>query len=49
MSKCNPYDESEYAAFRDNESRIRTDDSEPDEHDPSNLDLDMQIFNTDEI
>ena len=47
--KYNAFDEQEYAAFRDNESKIKTDDREIDEFDPSNLDLDMQIFNTDEI
>ena len=44
----NPYDESEYAAFRDNESKIKTDDSELEEHSFENLDLDMKIFNTED-
>ena len=49
MSRYNNFDEQEYAAFILNESRIKTNDRELDEHDPGNLDLDMQIFNTDEI
>lgn len=48
MSKYNAFDESEYNAFRDNESRIKTDDSDPEEHSYENLDPEMKIFNTDD-
>ena len=51
MSKCNPYDESDYAAFRDNESKIKTDDREMDELDefsPDQLDENMFIMQNDE-
>jgi len=44
----NPYDDDDYRAFVLNESRISTDDRELDEFSPENLDLDMQIFNTDD-
>lgn len=37
MIQTNYYDEAEYAAFRDNESKIRTDDRELDEFSPENL------------
>ena len=49
MSRYNNFDDQEYSAFVLNESRISTDDREIDEHSFENLDLDMQIFNTDEI
>ena len=45
MSKYNAFDESEYNAFRDNESRISTDDREIDEFSYELLDPDMKIFN----
>jgi hypothetical protein len=46
MIRTNFYDEDDYSAFVMDESRVSTDDREPDEHDPSNLDPDMTIFNT---
>ena len=52
MSNRNPYDESDYAAFRDNESRIKIDDREMDELDnefsPDQLDENMFIMQDDE-
>ena len=52
MSKYNPYDENEYNAFRDNESKIKTDDREIDELDnefsPDQLDENMFIMHDDE-
>jgi hypothetical protein len=37
MSKNNPYDDDDFRAFVSNESRIKTDDREIDEHSPENL------------
>ena len=51
MSNRNPYDESDYNAFRDNESRIKTDDRDIDEQDefgPDQLDENMFIMHDDE-
>lgn len=44
--KYNNYDDQEFAAFIQNESRIETDDRGIDEHSFENLDPDMTIFNT---
>ena len=46
MIQTNYYDEQEYAAFRDNESRIKTDDQELDEFSPIHL-LDTDELDTD--
>ena len=49
MSRYNNYDEQKYAAFVMDESRISSDDREIDEFSYENLDLEMTIFNTNEI